>query len=190
MILLIGAGGNAIDAISFLFKNESIQFIDDEKTGKFLNYPIIGTIDKLVNKEIKDLSYSKIYLCIGSSGNNRTRNRIYEKLTKAGIKTSPLIFPSHISKNVKIGENVLIGLNSQIHHDCVIGSNVVLSPRVTLCGDVTIKDNVFIGAGAVIIQGCKISKNAIVGAGSVVLHDIEENSTYVGNPAKKVKGVG
>ena len=54
----------------------------------------------------------------------------------------------------------------------------------------TLEGNNFIGAGAVIIQGCKIGKNSIVGAGSVVLHDIEENSTYVGNPARKVKEVG
>ena len=43
-----------------------------------------------------------------------------------------------------------------------------------------------IGANAVIRQGVKIGDNVTVGAGAVVLKDINSNTTFVGNPAKKI----
>jgi acetyltransferase-like isoleucine patch superfamily enzyme len=46
---------------------------------------------------------------------------------------------------------------------------------------------VFIGAGAVSIPGITIGMDSIVGAGSVLIHDVEAESTVVGNPARKIK---
>ncbi len=58
---------------------------------------------------------------------------------------------------------------------------------MTLCGNVKIGKNCFIDAGSTIIQGITIGNNSIVGAGSVVLENISPNTTYVGNPAKRIK---
>jgi acetyltransferase-like isoleucine patch superfamily enzyme len=38
----------------------------------------------------------------------------------------------------------------------------------------------------VVIPGRKIEENARIGAGSVVIHNIKENSSVFGNPAKLI----
>lgn len=50
---------------------------------------------------------------------------------------------------------------------------------------VTIGDNVFVGWGATILPGTTIGENTIIGAGAVVSGNIEADSVYAGNPAKK-----
>lgn len=51
---------------------------------------------------------------------------------------------------------------------------------------VTIGDNVFVGWGATILPGTAIGDNTIIGAGAVVSGNIESDSVYAGNPAKKI----
>ena len=182
--VIVGCGGMSKDILSFI-EHEEVFFYDDTKTGMFGCYKIYGTVDDLCRTKPK----GKIYLGVGSVGDNRTRNLIYEKLKMVGLTVRPLIFPSDICHGVKIGENTVIGLNSQIHHDCIIGDNSVLSPRVTICGNVTLEGNNFVGAGAIICQGVKVGLNSIIGAGSVVLKNIEANSVYYGNPAKFIRKI-
>lgn len=49
-----------------------------------------------------------------------------------------------------------------------------------------IGDNVFIGMNSIILMGSNIGNNVIIGAGSIVSGEIESNSVYAGNPAKKI----
>jgi acetyltransferase-like isoleucine patch superfamily enzyme len=181
-MIMVGAGGASIDALSFL-SHEEVYFYDDNKTGLFQGYKILGTTDDLCRMQTDDT----IYLAIGSVGDNRVRNRIYKKLTEAGLKIDPLLLCQFISRNAKIGNNVLANVGSQIHHDCIIGDNCVISPGVILCGNVTLEQNVFVGAGAVIIQGITVGENAVMGMGSVVLKDVPPNAVMVGNPARFTK---
>ncbi|QLL74726.1 acyltransferase [Lactobacillus crispatus] len=55
------------------------------------------------------------------------------------------------------------------------------SQRKTIIGN-----NVFIGWGATILGGSTIGDNVIIGANSVVSGEVESNSVYAGNPAKKI----
>ena len=182
MNYIIGCGGSALDALSFLtLKN--VVFIDDYRAGTYEGFPIIGTTDDLIKMHIPE--YAKIFNCIGSAGDNRTRNQIYEKLTKAGVKIRPLVLCSFISRNVQIGKNTLLNVNSQIHHDCIIGDNTVVSPGAIILGNVKLGNNVFVGAGSVIKQGLTINDNTVIGMGSVVIQDIP-TGTWVGNPAKRM----
>jgi acetyltransferase-like isoleucine patch superfamily enzyme len=176
-LLIIGAGGNAIDVISFLCYEE-IYFIDDHKTGYFYGHKILGTTDDLCAGRVK--LNEPVYNAVGSIGNNCARNKIYENLKKAGIKTRPLIMSSFISRNVEIGENVLAGIGSQIHHDCVIGESCAISPGVILCGNVKLGNNCFLGVGTNVIQGVTIGEGSIVGAGSLILRDVPPNSKVYG----------
>ena len=52
---------------------------------------------------------------------------------------------------------------------------------------IVVKDNVWLGANVVVLPGVTIGKNTIVGAGSVVTKNLDSNSVYAGNPAKKIK---
>lgn len=181
-LIIVGCGGLSRDILTFI-EHEEVFFYDDNKTGLFEGYRILGAIDDLC----KAPAYKEIFLGIGSVGDNRTRNRIYGKLAMAGHKVSPLIFPSKICNGVKLGENIVIGLNSQIHHDCIIENNVVLSPHCTLLGNVHVKENAFLGANCCIKQGTTIGENAVIGMGSNVLNDVPPNAVMVGNPAKFIK---
>jgi UDP-perosamine 4-acetyltransferase len=174
-LTLIGAGGACIDALSF-FNAKNVMIFDDTKTGSVLGNPIIGTVDDLIKMRPED----DIYNCIGSVGDNTVRNRIYEKLAKAGIKTSPLIMSAFIAKNVIVGDNSLLNIGSQVHHDCVIGESCVISPSVTICGNCKIGNNFFVGVSTTVIQGITIGENSVIGAGSLILKDVPPNSKVYG----------
>ena len=52
---------------------------------------------------------------------------------------------------------------------------------------VNIKRGAWLGAGCIILPGVTIGEYSIVAAGSVVINDVEKESLYAGNPAKKIK---
>ena len=186
MTYLICAGGCGIDTAAFLI-HDDVCFVDDYKTGEVEGNPVVYTIDEFIHTYWKLRDKPKVYNCLGSEGDNTERNKLYEKLTRAGVEVSPLILSSFVSLNVQVGNNVLANIGSQLHHDVVIEDNVVISPGVIICGHVTLKENSFIGAGSTIIQNITIGKNAVVGAGSVVIKDVPDNETWAGNPAKLIR---
>ncbi len=108
------------------------------------------------------------------------------------IKTGIEIHPG-----AKLGKGVFIdhGFGVVIGETAEVGNNVVMFHSVTLGGTgkekgkrhPTIGNNVFIGSGAKILGNIKIGDNSKIGANAVVLKDVEDNSTVVGVPAKKIK---
>lgn len=103
-----------------------------------------------------------------------------------------------IENDVKIGNRVTIKCGVQIWDGITIEDDVFIGPNVTFCNDrypksrnknwslegIKVKKGASIGAKAAILPGVVIGENAIVGAGSVVTHDVEANTTVMGNPAK------
>ena len=195
MIILVGAGGNAIDAISFKFRHEHcLVLVDDAKEGKFMGFDIIGKVERLLEPQFAERNKGgkfyeglyQVYNCIGSAGDNSTRNEVYRKLTDAGLVISNLVLTEFVAWDVKLGNNILIGLNAQIHHGSFADDNVVISPGAIVLGDVTIGDNAFIGAGAILRQGITIGQNAVVGMGAVITKDVPPGETWVGNPGRRL----
>lgn len=99
----------------------------------------------------------------------------------------------------QIGKNLFIdhGMGVVIGQTAVIGNDVTLFHGVTLgsrgqCKEPgckrhpTLEDNVTIGAGAQVLGDITIHRHANVGAGAVVTKDVEESTTVIGNPARKV----
>lgn len=99
-----------------------------------------------------------------------------------------------INKGAKIGSRTMIDMNAVIGSGTKIGKNCHIGAGAVIAGimepksknPVIIEDNCFIGANAVILEGVTVKKNAIVGALSVVNKDVEENTTVVGVPAKRL----
>lgn len=87
---------------------------------------------------------------------------------------------------VIIGKDVRISTNVQIHSGRLIIDSY---PRIHTKSPITIEDNVWIASGCVISAGVKIGQNSVIGANSVILKDVEQNSFYAGNPAKKIKDI-
>lgn len=92
------------------------------------------------------------------------------------------------SGSVGLGEHTHINAGCTLTR-CTLGQFVTVAPGVDICGDVTIGDRVLIGAGATICNLVTIGSDVTIGAGTVVLpnSEIPDGSTWVGNPARRIK---
>jgi serine O-acetyltransferase len=90
-------------------------------------------------------------------------------------------------KNIHFGHN---GLGVILDPRCVIGENVRIDQQVTIGirWDEKIApiigNNVRIGAGAKVLGSIKIGNNVRIGANAVVLQDVPDGATAVGVPAR------
>ena len=105
-------------------------------------------------------------------------------------------------KDATIQPGTVIGVHSIIGH-ADIGRNVLISARVSILSGkyqhgrpgeerpeegsfsrVAVGDNCWIGEGALVMAN--VGSNSVVGAGSVVYKDVPDDTTVLGNPARKV----
>ncbi len=205
-IYIVGAGtyGEAMYELAEIL-GYSVKGFYDEDDGKLnasvMGAKVIGKFSNLSNNEINGKNF------IVAIGNNESRYNIMTEINQKGGITPTLIHPSAvISPSAKVGKGVYIQANAYIWTEAQIGDFCIISPNTviahhteigkaclisTLAGvgaSIKIKDKVFIGMGATIVTGLvTIGENSIIGAGSVVLKNIEENSVYVGVPARKIR---
>ena len=109
---------------------------------------------------------------------------------KTGIELNVNVadYGLHVSHGkIVVSSIAKIGKNCKILSDVTIGGQ----GRYDKNGAPIIGDRVFIGSGAKIIGSIKIASDVVIGANSVVTKDIlEPNTTWAGNPAKKVSDKG
>jgi serine O-acetyltransferase len=90
-------------------------------------------------------------------------------------------------KNIHFGHN---GLGVVLDYRCVIGDNVRIDQEVTIGirwdekVAPIIGNNVRIGAGAKVLGSIKVGNDARIGANAVVLKDVPDGATAVGVPAR------
>ena len=113
---------------------------------------------------------------------------------------SSMIASVDIHPAAKIGKGIMIDHG----HDIVVGETSVIEDNVSIMQGVTlggtgkekgdrhpkIRRGVLIGAGAKILGNIEIGKCSRVAACSVVLHDVPQNCTVAGVPAKIVGTAG
>ncbi|MDO0962993.1 acetyltransferase, partial [Staphylococcus haemolyticus] len=56
-----------------------------------------------------------------------------------------------------------------------------------LTGGVTVMEGAHLGAGTAVIPGKTVGRWSVTGAGAAVIHDIPDNCTAVGVPARMIK---
>lgn len=88
---------------------------------------------------------------------------------------------------IVIARGAVIGRGLTIEHQVTIGNRIGHEGER---GCPTIGDDVFIGAGAKVLGPIRIGNNVRIGANAVVLHDVPDNATVVGVPAKVVRIAG
>jgi len=141
----------------------------------------------LKNKKIKFINFLK----------NRKIEKLKKKLRANGAK---------IGENVRFFDYRNTIIDKQNPHMLEIGNNVCITSGVKILthdysyvvlsgiyGEILggidktkIGNNVFIGMNSIILKGTNIGDNVVIGAGSIVSGNLESNSIYAGNPAKKI----
>lgn len=167
---------------------------------------IVFLDDKSQSKFSPDLEKAPIIIAIGD---NKTREKVQNRVKEAGFDLVNLFHPSAIiSSSTKFGTGIVVMPNAVINakahiadgaiintgavveHECEIGEFAHLSPNSALAGGVKIGKCTHIGILSTAIQGIKIGQNCIIGAGAAVVRDIEDNSLALGVPARVVRNLG
>lgn len=93
-----------------------------------------------------------------------------------------------IGTSAHIGRGSIINSGAIVEHDCIVGAYSHVAPGAVLCGSVTLGEGCFIGANAVVREGIVIAPWTVVGCGAVVVENITQPGTYVGVPARLLRG--
>lgn len=200
-IIIIGAGGHAMEIIEYIEYINSIKdtyeiigLLDDsfENYEKNIltdyNYQYLGNTEKPVIGE--DFNY---VLGIASIAIRRT---IIDRFLKKGAIFSNIIHPlAYISPSAKmgvgnfiyptaiIGPKVIIGNYNLINagacmgHHTVLGENNVVCPKTTFSGFTKIGDNNFFGLNVSTFPSVEIGSSNVVSAGMILDKSIEDNTT-------------
>ncbi|MEK4129097.1 acetyltransferase [Solibacillus sp. FSL W8-0474] len=201
-LLIIGASGHGkvvADIALKMGKWQEISFLDDDKNlTSSMGLDVIGMTNDI-------LTYKGDYEIFVGIGNNRTRQKLHEKLELIGANIPTLIHPNTVIGSeveigigtaimagavinccTTIGKGCIINTGSTIDHDNTIEDFVHISPGANLAGSVKVGQGSWLGIGSVVNNNISITKGCIVGAGAVVVRDIIELGTYVGVPVRRI----
>lgn len=87
----------------------------------------------------------------------------------------------------RIGRLASIRAGANLGHDTVLGDLAYVGPNASLCGRAEVAYAGHVGPNAVLTDGCRIAEYAVLSAGAVALRDLDSGSTWLGNPARRVK---
>ena len=119
------------------------------------------------------------------------------------LRRRPHNFNIHIGKDVEIGSGTTVHkgrwrqtaigegtkIDSQVHiaHNVQIGKHCIIAAKACVLGSVTIGDYCYLGGNCTIKDGVTITDHVTIGCGANVIRDITEpNTTWIGNPARKI----
>lgn len=91
-----------------------------------------------------------------------------------------------LQPGASIGANSIVRAGANLGHDCQIGDYVDIGPNVSICGYAKIAEGVHVAPNAVVRDSLTIEHYSTISAGAVVLRDAPAESTWLGNPARRV----
>lgn len=154
---------------------------------------------------------SNLLQAINQSTDNYQRRELFQQLM-GNISVSSIVrspFYCEFGKTISIGEKTFINMNVTMLDGAkiTIGNNVLIGPNTqfycashdlnylnrrnweTICDPITIEDDVWIGGNVVINQGVTIGARSVIAANSVVNKDVPADSLYGGTPAKFIRTI-
>lgn len=180
-----------------------IGFFDDNEamSGTGNEYgKVIGNTDVLN-------SWNKPLAVVIAIGNPKVLKIVAEKITNPLVEFPNIIAPSAlimdkdniklgrgnvicpnclVSCNVELGDLNLINVMTQIGHDTKLGNCNVVMPSVNISGGVIVGDCNLFGVKSFVLQYKKIGNNVGITPGAIMLRNGKDDTTYMGNPAKKI----
>ena len=125
-LLIIGSGGQAVDVIDQLLREEKeyspVGVITlDKGLKEILGVPVVSHTDDYL-KKVKDIDFVFPAIGFGENVNNSLRKEIYERIKGLGFKIPSLVSSKALIKsNVKVGEGAFIQSGSIISSGANIG---------------------------------------------------------------------
>lgn len=149
--------------------------------------PLKEGVFSINSSEMKSWISAQLVLnMIGLLRNLQIPSSVLRRLYHNTFKTrfgNVLVYAGFVEHSlVDIGENVIIGNNSEVWGHMIEGGQITIKR-------VRIGNNVTIGAKSVIMPGVEVGQGTIIGACSLVPKNkkLEPNSLYVGTPVRKIK---
>lgn len=210
-VVILGGHGDGLVAAAVI-NDIALSGIDIRLVG-FLNdalpigehiqgVPVLGA-----TKDWVQLSNNvKFLVCLHKVGQMRTRSELIESFAIPDDRLVSVIHPSAcISNDVKIHAGVLIGsfvtcqpgsvvgryatirAGANLGHDAVMQDFCYLGPNATLCGKALLSKGAHAGPNSVVIDGLSLGNFSVLAAGAAAMRSTEEDSVWMGNPARRVK---
>lgn len=198
-IILVGGFEETIELCE-LCKYKIVGIVDPE--AKDWRYRYLGD-DKTI---LEQADKWNIYPVVIAMDNPWIRKKVMSLYQTKGFKLASLISPyayisptakigegcliqsfCNISTNVYLGNGVKINTYANVMHDSILCDCVTVAPNAVILGSVNIHECSYIGANATIIQTKIIERGSVVGAGAVVTKNVDENTTVIGVPARKME---
>lgn len=148
-----------LELVMAIGKPQTLEFLVNRITNKNVSFP------NLLAPDLRYLDKNNIFMGIG--------NVFFSKCS--------------LSCNVRIGNFNIFNSAIAIGHDANIGNFNSFMPGTRISGEVTIGNRNFFGIYSIVLQQKSIGNNTIIGPASVVIKNTKDNTTYIGNPAFKLK---
>lgn len=98
-------------------------------------------------------------------------------MEKSSIILNAIHSRAIISKNVKIGNGVVIAPNCVINIGAIFGNNVIVNACAIIEHDNILEDNSHIAPGVCMAGGVRVKNGTFIGIGAIVLDDYWEECT-------------
>jgi sugar O-acyltransferase (sialic acid O-acetyltransferase NeuD family) len=205
--VILGGGSHAgtlIDIIQVtgIAELHAVLDRDSSQWGQdLLGVPVLGNDDLL--PELAAQGVTHFAVGVGSTGNNRPREHLFQLGCSYDLKPLTVIHPgafcskrtsvgagaqlfpgSIVNTRATLGNNVIINSGAIVEHDCIIGDHVHVATGAVLASTVRVGKLAHIGAGATVRQLISIGESAVIGAGAVVVGDVTDNAVVGGVPAR------
>lgn len=210
-VVILGGHGDGLVAaavINDLAKSGTdirlVGFLNDALTvGEHIQgVPVLGGTKDWVRIS----SNVKFLICLHKVGQMRPRSELVESFAIPDDRLISVIHPSAcIASDVKIGAGVLIcsfvtcqpgsvvgryatiRAGANLGHDAVMQDFCYLGPNATLCGKAVLCKGAHAGPNSVLIDGLSLGDFSVLAAGAAAMRNTEEDSVWMGNPARRVK---
>jgi sugar O-acyltransferase (sialic acid O-acetyltransferase NeuD family) len=197
-ILLIGGGGHAmvVAEAAHLAGRPLLGFLDDDESAD-LNAlaPRLGSLERLGDP---GLAESPAILClgdlrlrgttIGAMGVRPLATVIHPRAfvsPSARLEPGAFVGPGAIvHSRARIGAHAILNSSCVVEHDCDLGPNVHVAPGAVLGGGVRVGADALVGANAAVLPMRRVGRRCVVGAGAAVIHDLDDDVTAAGTPAR------